>query len=360
MATPGGTLVNIQILRGLAATSVAVAHAASQFPDAGRPNHIDAAQAGVDVFFVISGFIMVYVTSKRPHGGWEFLLNRIHRIAPNYWFYTILTAALALVVPSAFRGTSFEPGHMVQSLLFIAHPNPALAASTSPILRVGWTLNYEMFFYVIFAAALVFGRNRVVSSAGVIAALVVIGFWVDDRGIVLRFYTSDIMIEFVFGMVIGLIHRSGLPRMGTLLPVVSIVVAVSAIIASSHAAEDPNAIRGLLFGVPAALVVVSCLMLPEPPTHLVTRGMRMVGDASYTIYLVHPFVLTFARLIAVRLGLVPTDGWGNLAFVVIATACAVGVGYGAFLSIERPLLRWSEPLFGRLKAPRSAPPIGRV
>ncbi|ACB97410.1 acyltransferase family protein [Beijerinckia indica] len=339
------TLTNIQILRGFAAASVALAHAANQFPEVGSIPRIDAAQAGVDVFFVISGFIMVYVTSTRPQTSSQFLLNRASRIVPNYWFYTLATAALAIAAPAVFRGTSFNLPHLILSLFFVAHPNPALDDSVSPLLRVGWTLNYEMFFYLIFAIGLLRPQSKVTTSVGIIISLVFLGFLLPDPGPVTRFYTRDIMLEFVFGMLLAIAYLRGLPKLPVSLILAACAGAVFFMILSDDVAENTHAVRSIFFGLPALVIVACALMLPDHDDGFGHVILTRIGDASYTIYLCHPFILTLCRVVAVRLGLQPMSLLGNITFMLGATAAATGIGYLAYLFIEVPIGRSTKRLF---------------
>lgn len=346
------TLVNIQIMRGVAALGVVCAHAATQFPQAATIPRIEAAQAGVDVFFVISGFIMVYITTHRPQGSIEFLLNRVHRIVPNYWFYTLLTAALAIAAPTLFRGTEFDPAHLLLSLLFIAHVNPAIHESTSPLLRVGWTLNYEMAFYLVFAGAIMFGRWRVAVTSFVIIVAVLIGYLFGPRGPVFHFYTRDIMLEFAFGMLLALFAQRWLTRVpqSSLLAAFLGGGAVAAIVACSQVTEDAAAARGLIIGLPALAIVCCCLLLPQATGKFVPPLFQRLGDSSYTLYLTHPFFLTALRVIATRAGLQPVTLTENIAFVVVGMFASAAAGWLAYRLIEVPLTNSAGLLFDRLPA----------
>lgn len=341
------SITNIQILRALAALSVVVAHASSQFTSAPVIPRIQTAQAGVDVFFVISGFIMVYVTASRQQSSTEFLSNRIIRIVPNYWFYTLLTAVVALFAPSVFRGTSLGLKHLALSMFFIAHPNPALANSTSPLLRPGWTLNYEMFFYAIFSFALLWYRNRVAIAVAVISLLVVVGAVVPHRGLVFDFYTRDIMLEFVLGMLLAVAYLRGLPKLPAPLLLVGILGGAAVMVLSPDVAEGQNAIRGFFWGLPALVIVASGLMLEGRMPKTGGALLQKLGDASYTIYLSHPFTVAISRVIFTRLGLRPSTILGELLFIALAVVVAAILGCTAYRLIEVNLIRASKSIVVR-------------
>src|SRR5947209_976295 len=126
-----GRLHNIQYLRGIAALGVVAFHAALT---AGVPFRMGA--FGVDIFFVISGFLMVAITNVNSRQA-PFLRDRIVRVVPLYWIAT-------LVVYLADRRYTSGPDQLVSSLMFIPRGHSADAPWFFPVLNVGWTLNYEM------------------------------------------------------------------------------------------------------------------------------------------------------------------------------------------------------------------------
>ena len=162
------TLYGIQYLRALAALAVVVFHAAER---SGYAFAIGA--AGVDVFFVISGFIMWVIADRRPLSPGRFLADRIRRIVPVYWLATGVMVAGALA--GLFPNLVLTVEHVVASLAFVPARSPSTGALW-PVLVQGWTLNYEMFFYLVFAASLVLpARLRLPAMATVFAALVATG-----------------------------------------------------------------------------------------------------------------------------------------------------------------------------------------
>src|SRR5215467_252489 len=150
----GKRIGGIQVLRALAAVLVTICHAqaeiakigglASAWPPAALAN---LAGFGVDLFFVISGFIMVYSTDQlfgTAHGPMEFLKRRLLRIVPLYWIVTSLYLALTLLIPEFAKG--YPAGFLIASYLFIPAARPD--GVIEPLVGQGWTLNYEMLFYV--------------------------------------------------------------------------------------------------------------------------------------------------------------------------------------------------------------------
>src|SRR5579871_1253566 len=145
---------SIQYLRGIAALMVVVHHALDQFSGFKQLIPTDTGAAGIDIFFVISGFVMTYTTQIQKVSGGQFLVRRAARIVPLYWIVTMFTAALLFFGSAMVRHSTFNFAHLVASLFFWPMRNPGDAGTISPILKLGWTLNYEMFFYLIFASVI--------------------------------------------------------------------------------------------------------------------------------------------------------------------------------------------------------------
>lgn len=129
----GGVLLGLQYLRFFAALLVVLCHAWQMVPVVGKGDlgsEFEGGASGVDMFFVISGFIMGYITAERPVTSTRFMLDRIARIAPPYWAITLLMALVLIFAPSVFRSASFDPATLITSLLFIPWPSEAV-----PVLR---------------------------------------------------------------------------------------------------------------------------------------------------------------------------------------------------------------------------------
>jgi peptidoglycan/LPS O-acetylase OafA/YrhL len=157
-----GVIRNVQALRGLAALLVVFVHLDNLLLAIGLSTF---GGAGVDIFFVISGFIMVYTTADRHVTPWSFMADRIARIVPIYWLITLAVFCIALVSPMLLQATRADWNELVKSLFFI--PFTKADGVVAPMFYVGWTLNYEMFFYLLFALGLAFPSNR----AGAVAVI---------------------------------------------------------------------------------------------------------------------------------------------------------------------------------------------
>lgn len=266
---------SIQYLRALAALAVVCWHTGW--------TRTFLPAAGVDVFFVISGFIMVTVT-KPGTTPIAFMTARIRRIVPLYWFVTLLLAAATLA----------DWRWVLSSLLFWSDP---------PVLQPGWSLNYEMMFYLVFALC---------------------PLWL--LSLVFIFGPFDpIVLEFVAGAWLGVAWKQGWPRRHGW----TWIGAAACLFAMQVTFLPLWAWRALLWGVPATMTVIGGLALEAEGKLPTSRTLRALGDASYSIYLAHLPVIV---LISGYFHPLPTA----IALPSLVAVCTIA---GLFLhhAVEKPL-----------------------
>ena len=348
-------LRNIQALRALAALLVVVVHLERLAAPLGF-GHAALAPfaAGVDLFFVISGFIMVYTTARRPQRPARFLANRLMRIAPLYWALTLALFALALAAPGLLGTTRADGAALLRSLAFI--PGERGDGTLRPILFVGWSLNLEMAFYLVFAACLNIAdlRRRVAAGVAVLAGLVCLGLaWGDRMPAELRFLTQPILLEFGAGMALGVWYvlrgagwpserRPGGRAAGGSAIVRRRLLAGSAALAGTGliaAAWVPPALARAMVLPPALLpalwLVALALRAEAAGQRMAARPVQALGAASYALYLSHPFVTQGFALVAQRLGWL--DRWTAAPLMLAALACAAVVSVIVHRGLEQPL-----------------------
>ena len=341
----GKTLFSVQYLRALAAILVVYQHSTEQIPGLRAPVPT-IGMAGVDLFFVISGFIMITITYSRPVGAGEFALRRIARIVPIYWFYTTLTAAAILLAPMFFRDSQFTIPHYILSLLFVPHRDPG-DFSLSPLLKLGWTLNYEMFFYLVFSSTLLMApRLRIPGLIAIFIALVATGWLIRPRAPILAVYTNPIVLEFAFGALVGYAFVTGrLFQIGH--KTAWVLIASGSVVGFMLSPYFGIVDRVIIYGLPAALVLSGCAALEATGGVSKRPLLRLVGDSSYSIYLAHLYGVVFLlRFAWPRLGLGILGIWW-VAFVSVGIASAVAVGVLSYLFLERPLNCMGHRLIGR-------------
>jgi len=310
-----GRVGNVQLLRALAASSVLLSHAA----DVLIPDN-DAWQAvpwtaGVDLFFVISGFVMMLLCDGQfgsPGIARHFLTRRIIRIVPSYWFFTALLAALLLIEPTVTRNTVLTAPIAISSFLFV--PWPRTDGLLNPLLSQGWTLNYEAFFYGAFALALLARRGALLLAAGFVA-LVMAGPLIPDEWFAASFYADPIILEFLAGMGLAKLYLSG-KRIGRLEAIALLALAVAVAVAASGWPETPIVIA---FGIPALLLAAAAILHSEAgESGPLRRFGEALGDASYALYLSHPFVVNgIDRLLGAGAGALIVALAASIAFALI-------------------------------------------
>lgn len=360
-ATVKSEFVSVQYLRALAALLVVYYHATGQFAGFERALPREFGAAGVDLFFVISGFIMVAITAARPMPPALFLLRRVLRIWPIYALYTTLTAAAIVAVPFLFRDSVFTIEHYALSLLFIAHPEPLSPATVSPMLKVGWTLNFEMFFYVLFALCLWLGGRRKVALLGAIMAVLVTVGQMAHFGTVPAFYSDPIILEFLFGAAIGAWFTMADAKLPPNIVAVGLIVLGTALCLSLPM-EIHRAVRS---GLGCAMILIGALSLERNRGVGDWRLPRLIGDGSYTLYLTHLSTVVALRQIWITFHLPETGLAVTLLFAAVCLTGATAIGVAAYWVIERPIVAWghrvassigrSLPSGGALPAPRPPP-----
>lgn len=333
------SLLSIQILRAIAALAVTYEHIAGYefarqygLPDALPP--FKFGRAGVDLFFVISGFVMVYASERyfgRTKAPQEFFLRRLARIVPLYWLTTSIILVYLLVQYRDLANAQFSWVSVIASYLFI--PYPQLNGLMAPVHGVGWTLNYEMFFYTCFCVALLFSRRT--------GVLVLAAFLFAFAGLnqltslpnPLGYWADPIILEFVFGMLIATLLLSGF-RIPHVWAGALVVIAFLALLGLDYLTESP---RLLALGVPSAFIVGSLVLADSSakPSSL-WQPLSFLGDASYSLYLVHPLAITLPRRLFPHLVNPASSPW-LYAALLLATALAAAIV--VHLLFEKPVTR---------------------
>ncbi|TNC12140.1 acyltransferase [Methylobacterium terricola] len=320
----------MQVLRGLAALMVAAGHA--QFEAAGLAARAGLPfapaawlpwPAGVDVFFVMSGFIIVHASAPL-HGRTDarrvFLGHRIARVVPLYWLATTLTLALVWLRPGLVGTGTEGPLSVVASYLF--WPMARADGTVLPLYSLGWTLNYEMAFYVLFALVLPWGRRgAVLGVVALLAALVLVGAIVRPLPVPLAFWGDPIVLEFACGAGLALARQEGLRLPGP----ARLALAVAGLVLLSLAGEAPALPRFIAWGGPALLLVAATALGKAGAATRALHPAIVLGDASYALYLAHPFVVRGLRVVAEATGLAAILGPGPLVLLMLAASAAAAI-----------------------------------
>ncbi len=327
-------LQSVQVLRALAALGVVVMHVRNELVNrAGLPlPDLLVGAAGVDVFFVISGFVMVYSSTRlfgRPDAPAIFITRRLGRIVPLYWICTAVTAALFVVLKWTDAAAQVTPANLLRSFLFIPYARPD--GTWLPILEVGWTLNFEMMFYAMFALAILLSaRSAVWTLSAVMAACVLVG-----RSVALplpfSFWCNPIILEFCFGMWLALAHLSGL-RLARWLSHVLFWGGIAAF-GLGYLIPPATDLRPLVWGLPAAAIVAAAVLTPDRARSPV---LVYLGAASYSLYLVHVPALIVVASAAAYLR-IDVAAWWPLYAAVLGVA-VIALPVAVHVAIERPIV----------------------
>lgn len=288
--------------------------------------------AGVDIFFIISGFIMVHATrdanafTGARHQAIDFLVRRAIRVIPLYWLALLYNSKRAIVEGSVSPGFLYD-------FLFIPRISTERGGDIAPSLPMGWTLNMEMVFYLLFAIAILFGSRKYLVLVSSVLAVVLAGVLWDFNSVPLTFWTDSVFGEFALGIGVYFLFKSR--RWTPSTPVAALLLVLGF---AGLALPNDDTPRLVADGPFAALVVWSALYLA--PAIGKVRLLGLLGDASYSIYLTHAFALGICYKVLNMVDMsAPTPF--NIAFVM--AFCVVGsalLGIAVYYALEKPMLKW--------------------
>lgn len=341
------TILNIQYLRFAAAFVVIFAHAnLSMYGIPVKLTNLGA--IGVDVFFVISGFIMPYIifgglykkesTIKLRPG--IFFLHRILRIWPAYFIVTLLFIAISIAAANGviknqttdfifyFNDYRYKIDYIVKSLLF-------LNDIRGPILTAGWTLQFEFIFYSLISLSIFFGARKFhhifTTCITFIIACNIANLYFDN--LILAQLSRPILIEFIFGMAVYYIYSCGI-IFGKRLAVIICIMFTPVLIAFPLDLRTSGELtRIMTWGIVSSLLVFSFLSLERYTKNI--RPLHFAGNASYSIYLTHGVLAPIIMFIIVSnnlLNAIPLP-----TYLLLYTTICISIGFIFYTLIEKPI-----------------------
>jgi len=343
----GVRLGDLQSLRGIAALMVVLFHASEIFKErfgaAWTGNGFRAGFVGVDVFFVISGFIILWVhhgDAGRPSSVRPYAIKRFLRIFPLYWTVVVLKALKDF--------TQLDPRVLACAFLLIPYPQP-------PFINLSWTLTFEMVFYVSFVAVLLFGLRRgLCVVAAVMLSLAFLPRPFPDDGSVRATAVNFLFDQHVLGFLAGLaaawvLRRWTVPRphwfawAGAAAFAASFAAATWTGVTADHAVLSHPVIRrtSLFFGVPTALILIGLVGRELAGRRPALGLFRTLGEWSYSLYLLHGFLifnLTGIEPFRSALPRQPLLMWLPILSTVVAAAIAYRCVEKPFVDLGR---RWT-------------------
>lgn len=310
---------SIHYLRGVAAIAVLYFHSSESY---GLNFNVGA--AGVDVFFVISGFVVWITTAKHPISPSAFLRRRIIRIVPLYWVVTVVTAVALVWKPAFFDNQSIDSIILFRSLMFLPE---ITCGAFQPVALQGWTLTYEMMFYLSFSLILSMPYNtRLLYNALIFVGLVVIGTVSPTE--YLHTLASPLILEFVAGTFIAAAWLAG--RHAPIpVSIAACLIGISWFAVMNTGPSDLN--RLIRWGVPSVMIVAALVSIEGALSMRRIALLEFLGDASFSIYLWQGIAGKMATGFLLKLNL--PDFLMPLSVVVLTLTMTII----AYVILEKPM-----------------------
>lgn len=323
-------MISVQVLRAIAALLVVMVHTTLKAQSMGIGSRVfELGHAGVDLFFIISGFIMMMIGAKENKFP-IFISKRIVRVIPLYYIITTFALAVYLFNPSLIKGNQ-DGITILNSYLLLP------TEGKSFLLSVGWTLSYEMFFYIVFSLTLFINSSmKGIAASMILAVLVVYGRYAENE--VLRNFMSPILLEFAIGIFCFYIYKKVGPLLSKKRRV--IVSSVLALSAAAYILSDSDPLftlfenRVIDLATPMMMIFLAFCFSEQSfqkyKNNIFTKLFSYIGDASYSLYLTHLFTLGFISKIFNIFGV---DN--NYLFVFCCLVSSVIVGVACYEIIEK-------------------------
>jgi exopolysaccharide production protein ExoZ len=333
------TLVSIQYLRACAAIMVVYYHIFSNRVAEHWAGGRNIGLSGVDIFFVISGFIMWTSTSHQRSSVLKFLKRRIYRVYPMWWMALTLWILMRFILPDRLHNADVTLTSVICSYLLIPHFHHVFIGRVWPILVPGWTLQVEIFFYIVFSLTLLIGDRtaRLVAVIAALCGLAVVGSLAMPGGALLRVYTSPLLLEFAAGILLAALLQH-LHRTPSYVGLVLAGFGLALLVINYRLIAEDGISRVLTLGIPASLIVTGALVCEPMLARGPSRLMLLLGDASYSLYLTHSVAISAAAVIWERLHLPAGRGVATVAFVPFALASSLIFAVIVYRYVEKPLL----------------------
>ncbi len=344
---------NIQVLQAAAAYSVVGLHLVdswNNYTGAHFGYSIDFPGGFNGLFFVISGFVNAEATRNRATKPLEFIRKRLVRIIPLYWALSVAIFITTLFGLKTLGIETPDLRRLILSLFFL--PTFENGVLVSPTLFVGWTLNFQVPFYLLFGLALSFERYvcKEITLSACITVLYILSMIIKRPE--LGYYLDELLLGFVLGLLISRLHcgcpsfleRIRLEIFVTCLAIGSVFLVGTALISTGVLLQHQHA----FIAIAGAMMVFGAVGLEAKGMVMRRKVVLLQGAASYSIFLVHPLILQFAGKAMILTGLNVTIP-GTLIGYGVTLALVSITGTAIHLYIERPVSEALRP------KPSSAP-----
>ena len=357
VSAPMTKITTLEACRGIAALLVVLYHAGGSmfeiyfgYPSGGW---FTFGHAGVDFFFVLSGFIIFYVHGNdqdRPDRLQTYAYRRFVRIFPMYWVVTVAMIAASFAVPSIAALSAMQLQSLVLSFFLLHHDG-------YPLVSVAWTLEHELLFYVLFGVAIL-NRKIGLAAFGVWACLIAYSAIVGSQSVLLDFLGRDFNILFFFGMAAAMVVRKRTIPWPRTLVVVGAVIFLGGGMLENGGLNLKEMLGRMVYGSGATCIVLGLVEAERSAGWRAPSLLLLLGAASYSIYLVHlnALIVVMKSAGAMNFGaMLP----GAVLFAGVVFA-AVAAGVICHLVFERPLLtmlRQRKSMRGKATTPIAGPHV---
>jgi peptidoglycan/LPS O-acetylase OafA/YrhL len=292
---------------------------------------------GVPLFFVISGLVIVLSSQKLTNDkdGWrKYAIKRIIRIVPLYWLITSYKVGIMILSAGLILHSELDFANILKSYFFI--PTLNIDGEIKPILGVGWTLNFEMFFYLLFTTALFIRVNTILFSGVIILILTVLSFFkTPDWPIFLKFYADPIIINFLLGMLSAVLLTKNW-RIPKFISIVMIVLGLIFLFSPLQYHLHFFKLNSAFVNALASFTIVYfCCNLEKRSVVHIPQIILFFGAASYSLYLVHPVIAPLSPLFFKKIGLI--NPLLSVSFCIILALIAAAIVYNYF---EKPVSKF--------------------
>lgn len=338
-------ILSIQALRGIAAALVVIFHAQAlllKFTEHGAfaawlnstPGLRSFGGIGVDLFFVISGTVITYVSWDlfgKPGEMVTFLKKRIIRIFPVYWLNLLLWVIVFAFFANALTSQPiFNPVKVLCSFFLLPYPDGVHTGfGELYTLGMAWTLTYEMYFYAVTALCLCFARKWFLPIVCFFFLAGHVFFFPSVKYPILTVLSGPKLLEFVYGILIACALRLRLRVPAALALAILLISPLPLLYGTSPL---------MSVGLSIALFVFSVVFLERSGALPIPRGLVLLGDCSYSLYLFHGIVQSALGKI-----LTLTNLWSALPadlYIVIISLISIAAGYLAYICTEKPMNAW--------------------
>ena len=317
-------LDSIQFLRGIAALLVMSEHI----------GFLQCGAFGVDIFFVISGFIIMYTTQDSIKNFWK---KRIVRIVPLYWGMTLLLYMTLVIKPNLFEQTHTNLEYLLKSLFFIPFMQEGVM---QPIVRVGWSINYEIFFYLIFGISSIVCKKYRGLLTGAIYIFLVFGCGlIPYKSDVFAFFCNPIQLEFILGIVCFYIVKwlsvCSIPKWGSYIAMFGGIAGCIWLMLTRKVISLEVLGRFTHWGISAMMIFL--LFFIGGRNVKMPKLLILIGDMSYSIYLIHYYVF---RMVEKTVCDMTTISMKSVLSAVVSVFAAMGVSFISWAIIENKFTKW--------------------